>query len=247
MGSEKLITGKLKTVDNYQISYDHYKNGHDKVVIIAHGYFSSSRILLFKELGYELSDQYDVIIFDFRGHGNSSGLFYWTSKEHQDLEAILQYAKTEYEHIGVIGFSLGAATSIITASKTKIINSLIAVSGPSQFNIINYHFWRINFETDIVYNLLGKGRIGKGVRPGPMWLKKEKPIDLVDKINIPVFYIHGDADWLIRPIHSKRLFEKTKGKKKIEIIKKGLHAEFLIRKNKEDMIRIIKEWFKETL
>lgn len=135
---------------------------------------------------------------------------------------------------------------MITASKIDLMDSLISVSAPTEFEKIEYHFWELDFENDIVYNL-GEGKIGKGIRPGPWWLKKEKPIDCVGKIKIPVFYIHGQADWLIKPWHSEDLYKKTNSKKRLAIIKNGPHAEYLIRKNKKETIQLIKEWFKETL
>jgi pimeloyl-ACP methyl ester carboxylesterase len=242
-----MLAHRLKTIDEHSISCDHYHNGHDKVVIIAHGFFNSKAAPLLQELGQALSDEYDVIIMDFRGHGKSGGRFHWTSKEYLDLQAVLDYAEKHYQKIGVIGFSLGAATSLITATKSEAITSLIAVSAPTAFRKIEYHFWDLDVENELIYGLVGKGGIGKGVRPGPFWQKKHKPIDLVEKIACPVLYIHGEKDWLIKPRHSEQLHKKTNSKKHLAIIKNGPHAEYLIRKNKIETIKLIRGWFKETL
>ena len=243
----QIFSGVLTTSDHHRICYDHYRNSHDQVIVIAHGFYNSKDAYLLKELGRAIGENYDVIIMDFRGHGKSKGLFYWTTKEYLDLKTILQYAHEQYSKVGVIGFSLGAATSIITAAKTDLIDSLVSVSAPTEFGQIEFHFWKLDIENDIIYSLIKEGRIGKGVRPGPFWMQKEKPINLVPKIVAPVFYIHGDADWLIKPWHSQALYEKTLGKKKIAIIKNGPHAEYLIRKNKEETVRLIKDWFQVTL
>jgi len=240
-------THTVTTTDQHVISYDHYQNGHDKVVIIAHGFYNSKQALLMKELGEALQSEYDIITMDFRGHGKSGGLFHWTSKEYLDMEAVLKFASGKYKKIGVVGFSLGAATSMIVASQNDSIASLISVSGPTEFSKIEYHFWGLDPEHDLYYTLLGQGRIGKGVRPGPFWLSKKRPIDCVGKIKCPVLYIHGEKDWLIKPWHSEQLFQKTNSKKQLVVIKKGPHAESLVRKNKEEIIRPIREWFKETL
>lgn len=240
-------THTIKTSDGQKIVFDHYRHGHDKVVIIAHGFFNSKDALLLKELGRALNDRYDVIIMDFRGHGKSGGLFYWTSKEYLDLEAVIEYAKKNYTKLGVVGFSLGAATSLIVASLGDLMDSLIAVSSPTAFEKIEYRFWELSFETDIVYSLIGEGKIGKGVRPGPFWQKKHKPIDLVEKIQCPVLYIHGAEDWLIKPWHSESLYKKTKAPKHLAIVKGGPHAEYLIRTHKVETVGLIKSWFKETL
>ncbi len=239
-------SGQVLTTDAQQIFYNHYMSGHKEVVIIAHGFFNSKESALIKSLCEKLQENFDVIAFDFRGHGESEGLFYWTSKEYLDLQAILNYAQDKYEKIGVIGFSLGAATSIITLAKTDVARSLIAVSPPTQLEKIDYRFWGLDVENDILYNL-GEGRIGKGVRPGPFWLEKDMPINVISELKMPVLFIHGDADWIIKPWHSEMLFEKANTEKRIAIIKNGPHAEYLMREHENEFLQLIREWFAQTL
>lgn len=242
-----ILSSILSTSDNHKVSYEHYKYGHNKVVVIAHGFFCSKDVALIKKLKDALIDNYDVIAFDFRGHGRSSGLFSWTAKERRDLEAVLDYARSRYDKIGLIGFSLGAAISVDVLASTDKADSFIAVSPPLEFNKINFSFWDLDIENDIFYNL-GEGRTGKGVRPGAFWLKKPKPIELVKEIRIPILYIHGDKDWVIGHQHSQKLYDKTQSpKKEIHIIKNGPHAEYLIRKNAKEVLALIRQWFKETL
>lgn len=237
----------VTTKDGQRIFYDHYKKGSDKVVIIAHGFFNSKNAVLLKDLGQEmLREGYDVIIMDFRGHGESPGLFYWTAKEHLDLEAVLDFAKQSYHKVSVIGFSLGAASSIITASRTTDIHGLILVSPPISFSEIEFYFWECNIEHEILYTTIGEGRLGKGVRPGPMWLRKDKPIDCINKVKCPTLFIHGDIDWVIRHRHSVALFEKAKCEKKLIIIREGPHAEYLMQRKRAEILTPIKEWLLQT-
>jgi len=245
----EMETKLVVTKDRQNISYNYYENSHDNLVLIAHGFFNSKDSILLKELAFELSRNYDVLSLDFRGHGHSSGLYYWSAKESQDLLAVLHKTMNEkhYRKVGVIGFSLGATTSLIAAYKDKAIDSLIVISPVSEFRKIDFHFWKLDFENDILFGLLGKGAKGKGVRPGPFWLQKDKPIDFVKHLRIPILYIHGDSDWLIKPSHSENLFTKTQSKKHLVLIKKGPHAEYLIRKNKEEIVKLIRDWFNETL
>jgi len=126
------------------------------------------------------------------------------------------------------------------------INTLIAISAPTALEKVEYHFWELSLENDIVYNLRG-GKIGKGVRPGPFWLKKNRPVDCVEKLKAPVLYMHGKEDWLIKPWHSQALFDKTLVKKRLVLIKNGPHAEYLMRKHKAETVGAIKEWLEETL
>ena len=241
------LSGYLTTSDHHKVYYDQYRSNFRKVIIIAHGFFNSKQAVLLRQLGESLNDQYDVILFDFRGHGQSKGLFYWTAKEYLDLLSVVEFAHKSYESIGLIGFSLGAATSIIAASKTSLITSIIAISAPTEFRKIDYQFWKLNIKNDLYFNLFGEGRQGKGVRSGPFWHKKEKPIDLVKKNQTPIFYIHGDRDWVIRHWHSMQLHEHTTALKRLSIIKNGTHAEHLFLEHKDEMLHLIREWFHETL
>lgn len=239
-----MISDNVVTKDGIRIAFDHYKNGHAMLVVIAPGFFNSKDALLIKDLANGLAGQYDVIAMDFRGHGKSGGLFYWTSKEYLDLLAIVDQFKDQYMSIGVIGFSLGAATAIIAASKTDAIKAIVAVSAPSDFSKIEYRLWELNVENDIRYSLLSKGRIGKGVRPGPFWYKKEKPIDVVGKLHQPILFIHGTDDWVVKPWHSKTLFDQAKSLKSIETIQYGPHAEYLMRDYSKEVLKFIRDWFK---
>lgn len=237
----------VHTSDHKKIAVDHYRNDHPKVVILAHGFYNSKQAVLFQEMARGLLDDYDVIVFDFRGHGKSSGLFSWTVKEHRDLQAVLDYAQQEYGKIGVVGFSLGAAIAINTAARDSRIDSLIAVSPPYDFNRINYRVWRMGVMENVVYNVFQEGRVGKGIRPGWLFRKKPKPIDVVDRVTAPTLFVHGQKDWLIAAEHSRKLYRKAKCKKDLLILKEGTHAEYIFRADKSGTLGVLREWFQKTL
>jgi pimeloyl-ACP methyl ester carboxylesterase len=243
-----LLSGTLLTSDKEKISYWHYKNGHGAVVIIVHGFYNSKDCLLLQRLAGKLSDEYDVFMFDFRGHGKSSGFFSWMSKESNEVETVLDHLEGAYQAKGIVAFSLGASISINTLAGRNDVQSLVCVSAPSEFEKIDYRLWEMDWSQDFFYTMLSaEGRIGKGIRPGPFWRKKDKPIERITGIKIPVFYIHGDKDWVIRPWHSEALFEKTRTRKKMAVIKGGPHAEYLMKDFSEELVADIKAWFKETI
>ena len=245
----RIVSENIKTPDGHLLHYDLYSRGHDKLIIIAPGFFNSKGALLMKDLAEDIIDSYDALILDFRGHGQSKQLFTWTSREYLDLLTLFEFARSRrYRKIGLIGFSLGGASSLIAASKSDAVDSIVAVSAPAEFWKIEYFFWQLNLGLDIHYSLLSEGRIGKGVRPGPFWLPKEKPKDAVKKINRPIFYIHGTDDWLIKPWHSEVLFKETLHPvKKIEITLGAPHAEYMMKTHRGEFVKKIKDWFKETI
>jgi pimeloyl-ACP methyl ester carboxylesterase len=239
---------KLLTEDSHRIVIRHFRSGHSAAVILAHGFYNNKDTYLFRGIAADLSCALDVISFDFRGHGESSGLFSWTSHEPKDLRAVVAYAREcGYPRIGVIGFSLGAAVALIEASENRTIQSVIAVSGPSDFWKIDYQFWKKDMLDDLKLNLGSKGK-GKGIRPGNPFLPKIKPSDIVARISpTPVLFIHGSEDWLIRPWHSEALYQRAQEPRKLEIFKGMGHAERIYDVCPREFMKVCLGWFQETL
>ncbi len=243
-----VVSGMLTTVDHQRISFQHFKNGCQAVIIIAHGYFNSKQALILQQLAQALGGEYDIFMFDFRGHGKSSGVFTWTSREGNDLGAVLDFISPQYSKIGLVAFSIGASISINFLANDKRVDSFVCVSAPSDMSKIDYWVWPLDWKDNAAYILFNsRGWIGKGVRPGPFWLPKEKPIDNVSKITIPIMFIHGSRDWVIRPWHSKSLYQKASGIKKINFIENGSHAEYLMRDYPEQFVVEARNWFLNTL
>jgi pimeloyl-ACP methyl ester carboxylesterase len=231
-----------------KIAYDHYRAGHSNALIIAHGFYNNKDTYLFKKIAESFLSHYDVILFDFRGHGQSTGSFEWTAAEAKDLAAIIQYAdKQGYQKIGVMGFSLGAAISLVEASQNHDIDSLIVVSAPYDFWKINYHFWKPEMFSDLKLNLGPKGR-GKSIRPHHPFHKKVKPIDIVDQISpVPILFIHGKKDWLISYQHSEKLYQKAREPKKLVILPQAGHAEKIFDADPEKFHTLCLQWLEQTL
>lgn len=238
----------LKTKDLHRIEALHYEKGFKKAVVLAHGFFNAKDAHIFREIAKALAVHYDVISFDFRGHGKSSGLFTWTSKECADLKAVIDYAKgCGYESIGLMGFSLGAAISLVETAQNPDIKTLIAVSAPYDFWKIDYHFWKPSMLDDLKLNWGYKAK-GKSVRPSHPWQIKKSPIDIVDQISPrPVLFIHGAEDWLINVKHSRELYNKAKEPKKLVILEKVGHAETMFDQQPDLFMKPCLDWFSENL
>ena len=115
-----VVSGTLTTVDHKKISFQHFKNGAHAVIIIAHGYYSSKEVVILQQLARAFGGAYDIFMFDFRGHGKSSGVFTWTSREGNDLRAVLDFIAPQYSRKGLIAFSMGASISINVLATDKL-------------------------------------------------------------------------------------------------------------------------------
>lgn len=240
--------GKLLSEDGQRIAYDHYDKSRSSVIVIAHGFFNSKRAVVLRQLAQAFWEDHDVFLFDFRGHGQSSGLFTWTSKEGQDLAAVLNHLRPKYQNIGLVGFSFGGSIAINALSKDKRVDSFICVSAPAFARKIDYRFWELDLQKDLFYTLLSReGRQGKGVRPGPFWLKTEDPVNNISKLTVPIFFIHGTKDWVVKPGHSQALYDRAKGDKEIFYVQGGRHGEFLMKDEPQLFVRKAQDWFQRTL
>ncbi|MFC2070761.1 alpha/beta hydrolase [Chloroflexota bacterium] len=148
---------------------------------------------------------YNVLMFDLRGCGESDGDmvsagFY----EQRDLEGAIKYMKERsFDNIGVLGFSLGAVTSLLTAAENNDIDAIVSDSSFADLSdIMGPEFSkRTRAPTIFLKPLLFMVKIMYGVDFNAI-----KPVESVTEITSrPVFFIHGDEDETIPVEHAYRL------------------------------------------
>ncbi|MBI4003549.1 MAG: alpha/beta fold hydrolase [Candidatus Omnitrophica bacterium] len=234
------------TRDGVGISCELYRGADRRaVVIICPGFFQSKQTPTFQRLARALAEHWDVLAMDFRGHGRSGGLYTFSSQEGADLEAILRWAAGRYERLGILAFSMGAAIAINTISRQpERVRSLIAVSGPSTFEEIEFQFWT----PEAMRTGLAGCEPGAGCRPGNPLMKKERPVETVRRLQqVPKLFLHGTRDVIVQFPHSQRLYAAAPEPKKLELIEGGSHAEALFRDDSAGFLRLVEPWFMTTL
>lgn len=235
---------KIKTEDNVNIAFNYYRQGFEEAVIIAPGWCMTKDSNAFKQIAEMFSQFYDIISFDFRGHGKSGGMYTFTAKELLDMDCIVKFAiECGYKKIYPAGFSLGAAVSLIYAAQNDSINKVIAVSAPADFDKIENKMWKKEAwgETFKKFEL---DRFAS-IRPYPVPLKKIKPIDIIENIKAPVLFIAGEKDPTVCAWHTKALYDKAVCPKKYKEFKNGCHAEDLYLHFKEDFAALCLDWLRE--
>lgn len=232
----------LKTEDNIKIAINHYENNRNSVVIIAHGWYMCKDSNIFKAISKDFFVNHDVITIDFRGHGQSSGFYTFSANEHHDLKTVVDFAKSKYSKVGLIGFSLGAAISLIHVAKYNNIDSLITISAPTSFCKIENHF----FKKEAFIPTFKKFELWRSlsIRPGNILLKKTNPVDIIQNIiSTPILLMTGGKDPTVYPWHSKELYNKACVKKSLLIFKDNFHAEDLYINSREKFMFTCNDWF----
>src|SRR5450432_3604456 len=113
------------------IALCHAATRNAKAVVICHGAGRNKNTLPIVQTAQILATIYDVFTFDFRGHMESGGVFQADGDTELDLKAMLDYlVQAGYKKIAVIGWSIGAWTGLLSASRGRPIDALIAGAPP---------------------------------------------------------------------------------------------------------------------
>lgn len=180
---------------------------------------------------------------DFRGHGRSGGLYTFSAREGADLEAVLDWSRERYPSISLLGFSLGGAVAINTVARfPDSIRSLIVVGAPSAFEQIEYRVWK----PEVMYGGLRCWDPGMGCRVGNPWLKKERSVETIRRVSVPVLLIHGTRDFIVSHRHSERLYQAAGEPKRLELIEGGGHAEELYRHRPDKFLQLVRDEVREV-
>ncbi len=144
-------------------------------------------------------------MFDLRGHGESDGnrmsAGYY---EKRDLLGAVDYMKGRgLERIGVLGFSMGAATALMATAEDDDIDAVVADSSFADLkDMMEPEFSkRTKFPKFFLPPLLFMVKIMYGVD-----FSAVKPIESVSEIAPrPIFFIHGELDEVVPLEHAYRL------------------------------------------
>jgi uncharacterized protein len=231
------------TIDNYGITFEHvevnssdgflikcwvsFVSAYAPTIVLCHGLGSSKHTMLI-HAHYLIQAGYNVLLFDFRAHGESSGektSFGYLEKN--DFKAVIDYLLSredlQCKKIGVLGESMGAAVSILASGDYPEIRALCVDScypelyqgftnvvqrlGLPRFPFANIArlFYELHFRVSI---------------------KTISPVDVVGRLSPrALFFIVGTLDARIPLEYSERLCAAARAPKHIWIIRDARHVE----------------------
>jgi len=152
---------------------------------------------------------YNVLMFDLRGHGESDGNMMSAGyHEKKDVLGAIDHVKERgFERIGVLGFSMGAATALIATAENDDIDAVVADSSFADLkDMMEPEFSkRTKFPTFFLPPLLFMVKLMYGVDFNAI-----KPVESVSEIAPrPVLFIHGELDEIVSLEHAYRLQEAS--------------------------------------
>lgn len=196
--------------------------------VIVHGYTDNAvRMLMIGQM-YSQKMGYNILLPDLRNSGLSDGDHYqmgWL-----DRLDVIRWMDVAYHIYGestqmvVHGISMGAATTMMVSGETQPSYVKCFVEDCGYTNVYDEFAHKLksgfnlpSFPLMNITNQLCKWKYGWSFR-------EASALDQVKKCNLPMFFIHGDADTYVPTSMVQPLFDAKKGEKELWIVPGAIHA-----------------------
>jgi uncharacterized protein len=180
--------------------------GGERLIIVVHGKDGTRASNNILEISQGLAGAgYDVLSFDMRGHGRSDGeRFSLGWYERRDIHGAVEFARARgYTRIGLLGFSMGGATSLMATAENEAIQAVASDSAYADLEQL--------LEVQLPKNSHLPSLFNPGILAmvqllyGPD-VDKIRPADSVRQISPrPLLVMHGLDDTFIPPFNGERL------------------------------------------
>lgn len=242
-----------------------------------HGYFifgknSGGKTILFchevgagwgswhKYASYLPDAGFNVMSFDFRGHGESTltngykPTPWFTCYEYKDIIAALEYIASRPDvdpaKIGIFGVSRGGSAAIYCAKKTDLIKAIAVDSTFSTYETMYSYITKWapiyipikRISPSVIHFLTRLGIIGSQFATGCRFPRVAKALK---KLRIPIFFIHGEKDNYISVDQARKLYSLANEPKDLWTIPRARHNESVLI-NPEEYAQRITEFFNKS-
>lgn len=220
---------EVKTKDGITLRGTQYltNDQSDKWAIVLHGYHSNPDSVI--SIGMHFSEKgYNVLIPSMRASNESDGKYIgmgWLDKD--DLKCWINVIIEQNKNAKIVlhGSSMGAAT-VLMASGDELPNNVEAIIEDSGYTSVWDIFAseakaRFNLPTFPILNMF---EVVANIR-AKYDIKEASAVEQVKKANVPILFIHGDADDFVPEYMCEKLYEAANCKKDKLIIHDAGHTE----------------------
>jgi alpha-beta hydrolase superfamily lysophospholipase len=185
---------------------------------------------------------YNVLMFDFRGHGRSDGQ--WVSMgalERLDLLGAVDYLRGRgIERVGVLGFSMGGVVAMSTTPHSEAISAVISDGGFARLERAVAAGARQRGLPAFLAPLFGRVVVWLAGLRLAMYLAEADPIRWVDKIAPrALFIIHGGQDPYISVEEARQLYQRAGEPKELWVVPEAQHRQVDVHRPEEYRQRVL--------
>jgi dipeptidyl aminopeptidase/acylaminoacyl peptidase len=223
-----------------------FEAGRDRPTVIAlHGVTKNRTDVIRFAITLQAA-QMNVLIFDGRGHGSSEKKYVtYGYFERRDVEAAMEFLvrerRIDERRLGLAGVSMGAAISLQVAAANRRIRAVWTDSpfaSLTRISLDRLQFWTRLPEHPLRPVMWVAMKVAE--RRGRFVARAVNPLGLASRISCPVYLVHGEADALIGPQHSRSIFDALASRdKELWIIPGVGHGRGFRRKTSEYAERLV--------
>ena len=199
--------------------------GRKKVAVIAHGITAAKEAdIKYGKMFYDLG--YNLVIFDERYFGDSEAPYCTLGlKESEDVKAVCAYARSVFGKdcfLCMHGESMGAA-AVLRSLDTEKPDFVIADCPFSDLELLikdlsRRQAWIFGTPARLVARAVGLKRYNFDYC-------RVKPIESVKVTDVPICFVHGGSDSLIKCEHSARMYKLCRNPlSELHVFTKSEHA-----------------------
>ncbi|MFC4559082.1 alpha/beta hydrolase [Virgibacillus kekensis] len=218
------------------------KEPTNKVVVLAHGYLGDAQDMgLYGQYYYEQFG-YNIFMADARGHAASGGDyigFGWHDRlDYIDwINRIVEKYGKDTE-IVLHGVSMGAATVLMSAGE-ELPSNVKAIVADSPYTSVEGMF---SYQMDRMYNIpsfpvLPSTSIVSKLQAGYSFTEASA-LEQVKKAEVPILYIHGNADTFVPTKMAKVLYKNTQSEAELMIVDGAGHGEAFVTEKEKYVERL---------
>jgi uncharacterized protein len=223
----------------------------DRCIILIQGteHHRNSPEIRALRLGKDLVERgFSVFLFDFRARGESGGIRSSEGdREQWDVLGAIDYVTGRgipVERIGLLGFSLGAGVALMVAAQEPRIPAIVSDSGFLDYmmDLQKYKFGPFQLPVWYTFIVAFVGRVFFKAD-----FSKVRPAEVVDIIDQPIFFIHGEDDPVISHEESIELHEISDNPEdRIWIVPRAEHVN-IYRKLSDTYVERVSGFFKRHI
>lgn len=197
-------------------------------VVLSHGY-TSTRYGTYKYVALWRKMGYNCVLYENRGHGaNEPAVVSFGYREARDLMTVIDDTYKRYGddiRIGLHGESMGSGLQVMALQYNPKVDFIVNDCGYSEILPV------IKWKAEQVFHL--PNCIAKcasyicKVLYGFSFLEV-RPIDHLKNNEVPICFVHGDADTFTHVWHSQKMYEANKGYKELHLFEGAEHAECIV-------------------
>jgi pimeloyl-ACP methyl ester carboxylesterase len=221
----------ITTVDGIRLAaYVHEATDPRGTVVLAHGFTASATHVDVEALaGALVAAHYDVVSYDARGHGDSTGQCTLGDLERHDVGAAVLASRPDAGPVVLVGLSMGAIAVLRYAATSERddgrgIAGVVTVSAPARWRLPRNA--RGVLSAGITSTPPGRAFAARrlGVRLASGRKRPAPPIDLVTALDVPVAFVHGVDDPFLPSSNARTLFDAAKEPRRLDLVPGAWHA-----------------------